>query len=59
MEKSTEANSWLAWRYPSTDLNLQKTDWLEPDEILRFMKRHALDSLVKDVQGTIVYRNKK
>lgn len=49
----TNAESWMAWTYPSTDLSLQKTSWLSPDAIRRFVEDQAAGPLVEDVQGTI------
>ena len=49
----TNAESWVAWTYPSTNLSLQKTIWLSPDAIRQFVKDEAAGPLVADVQTTI------
>ena len=49
----TNAESWMAWTYPSTNLSLQKTIWLSPDAIRRFVEEKAVGPLVEDVRGTI------
>ncbi|MYH16336.1 MAG: hypothetical protein F4149_14310 [Gammaproteobacteria bacterium] len=51
----TDATRWLAWRYPSADIALQKMtgNWLAPDVIRQLRKESAVDPLVVDIQGTI------
>ena len=49
----TNKQTWLAWGYPSTDLSLQKTNWLAPDAMCRFVEGEAVGPLVEDVQGTM------
>ena len=49
----TNEESWMAWTYPSTNLTLQKTMWLSPDAIRRFVEDEAAGLLVEDVQTTI------
>ena len=51
----TDKESWLACRYPSTDLSLQKTNWpwLAPDVIRRFKEDKAVGPFFEDIQATI------
>ena len=49
----TDKESWLVWGYPSENVCLQKTNWLAPAAIRRFVRDEAVGPLVEDVQGTI------
>ena len=46
--RRTNKESWLAWGYPSTDLSLQKTNWLAPEALRRFVEDEAVSPLVED-----------
>ena len=45
--------TWIAWAYPTTDVNLRKSSWLDPHEIRRFVRDEAAEPLVADVCGTV------
>ena len=55
LEDGWKANkeAWLVWGYPSTDVCLQKTNWLAPDAICRLVEDKVVGPFVEDVQATI------
>ena len=49
----TDFQSWLAWGYPSENIDLRKQKWLAPNVIRRFREEEAFAPLVEDIQSTI------
>ncbi len=49
----TAGEWWLAWAWPTEDVDLRKTDWLAPDVIRGFLEGEVVDPLVRDICRTI------
>ena len=49
----TNADSWLAWAWPSENIPLQKTRWLNPHVMRALIRGETVPQLVKEICTTI------
>ena len=49
----TEGEWWLAWTYPTENVDLRKSAWLAPEVIRQFRDEDRVTALVEDIQITI------
>ena len=49
----TDNEHWVAWTYPSHEVDLKKTTWLGPEVIRRFVEKDCVAPLVSDIRTSV------